>query len=201
MSSSGINGSKFWNLAYKYTTAIERKLTIYALQQQGYPILDIISTSIGPNSFKLETEEGVLKEKNYQQLWKKWEGDEIAFYKACYRHIQQLDAEKMSNLLGIEENVIAQKLQTLAQKMAAINIPDFLQLDTAHTLYQEIQSKPFIQLTDGKTLQFSPIQKVLLKMFQGTTPTLQIVQKGNVMKQNMVHLIESLLAEGVLKRV
>lgn len=89
----------------------------------------------------------------------------------------------------------------LADQMAEIDIPDYLQLDKNHPLVAQMQKKERLQLTDGAIIEMSPIQQMLLKSFNGKTTTLSIVQKGNLVKQNLASLVVPLMKEGVLKKV
>jgi len=200
MSSSGTKGSRFWNTAHQYMIAVERKLTLYAMQQQGYPLLKLQLGGIGPNTFKLESDKEEVKPKVYTNIWKEWEGKEIEFYTQCFKTVLEMNAVQVSELLGIEENLKGQQMAELATKMALIDIPDFLQLDKSHPLVAAMQHKEKVQLSDGKTIQIPQIQRMLLKSFNGRTSTLSIVQKGNLVKKNLSHLLVPLMKEGVLKK-
>jgi len=201
VSSSGQKGKQFWNTAYQYLRSIERKLTLYALQQQGYPALATITQMISPPTFQLENKEGVLKEKVYQQLWKQWEGQEMDYYIACYAHIQALNPEKVEALFGIEEAVQFQKLEIQATKMVKHSISDFLQLDTTHPQYLALQKDKQITLANGRLLRVNLLQLTFLKLFKGTMPTLEVIQKSFTVKQGIGNLLLPLLKLGILKRV
>lgn len=201
MSSSGKAGSRFWNTAFEYMTSVERKLSLYALQQLGYPVLQTNTGQIGPAFFQLEDEAGILNDKTYQHIWKDWSGKEIAFYKACFQAIQTLSAPEVAHLLGIETEIMSQKMQQLAQKMQKINIPDFMQLDKAHQLFVPLEKGETITFSNGKNLKMTRLQVMMLRSFNGTTTTLSVVQKANLMKTNINGLLAPLLEEGILKRV
>jgi len=201
MSSSGAEGSKFWNLAYQYMLDIERKLTIYALQEIGYPITAIQTGPLSPIHFKIEDKSGAINEKNYQKLWKIWAGKEIEFYKICYNQIEQLTCKKIKELTGIESTIMAQKLSDLALKMHQTQIPDFLKLITIHPKYTTLSQEGKVILKTGKQLTLSPLNHMLLKKFNGTTSTLSITQQANLMKQQIVSLLYPLLKEGILEEV
>ena len=144
---------------------------------------------ISPPSFQLENEEGILKEKVYQQLWKQWEGKEIDYYISCYVHIQTLNPEKVEALFGIEEAVQFQKMEIQATKMFKHSIPDFLQLDTNHPQYLDLIEKKQVTIANGKLLRLSILELTFLKLFKGMTPTLEVLQKGLTVKQGIGYLL------------
>lgn len=201
MSSSGQKGSKFWTNAHNYMTTIERKLTIYALQEVGYPLKNIHTKGINSPLFNLENKDGEVKQETYSALWKKWEGQEIAFYTSCFAAIVELDQAQVDNLLGIEERIDGQQLQILAKKMHEVNIPDFLKLDKAHSLYPQFKEGKVIKIDKNSSIKTSPVQRLLLHGFNGETKTLALVQKGNIMKENLVHLLVPLQKIGLLKSI
>lgn len=108
MSSSGKSGSRFWSTAHKYMIAVERKLTLYALEQQAFPVLNLQLGGIGSNTFKLESEEGAVRPKKYSNIWKEWEGKEIEFYTQCFATVLKMNASQVNELLGIEERLKGQ---------------------------------------------------------------------------------------------
>ena len=112
-----------------------------------------------------------------------------------------MTAPQVSALLGIEENLKGQQMAALANKMVLIDIPDFLQLDKSHPLVAAIQLNEQVQLSDGKTIAIKPIERMLLNSFNGQNTTLSVVQKGNLIKKNLYHLLVPLMKEGVLKKV
>ena len=96
------------------------------MQEQGYPLLKLQLGRIGPNTFQLESDKSEVVSQTYTNMWKKWEGKEIEFYTQCFASVLKMTAPQVSELLGIEENLKGQQMAVLANKMALIDIPDFL---------------------------------------------------------------------------
>ena len=149
----------------------------------------------------LESEKGVVRPKVYSNIWKEWEGKEIEFYTQCFASVLKMNATQVNELLGIEERLKGQQMIALVTQMKEVDIPDYLQLDKSHPLVAEMQTKEQLQLADGQKIKIPPVQRLLLKSFNGKTTTLSIVQKGNLVKQNLAHLVVPLMKEGVLKKV
>lgn len=197
----GQKGQKFWNTAFQYLTSMEQKLTLYALDAMEYPAKSIRTNRLNPISFGLENKEGAYKKPLYQKIWMEWEGQEIDFFEKCFAIIQQTEQKEVLTLSGIEEKIQIAQLSLSAQAMLLKEIPDFLKLDKTHPAYKIIEKEKQLKFANGQILKITPLQLIFLKGFNGTTPTLTLIKKSFMVKQNIVNLLLPLIKNGILQRV
>ena len=190
---------KFWSSFHQYFSTFERKLALLALKVHHAHIVKDSSNYFSSQKLKIEEADGKLNSKSYKEVWGKWEKKEIDFYIACYQTIQKLNYKtvKKSFSEGIyrQEKEIIEKANRFSQEI----IPDFLEFHPQKDFFNKKEVLTEEITLGNKIYHLNRLQFNLLQLFNGTTPTINIIRKSSLLKQDIHSLILPLLSHGYFK--
>lgn len=196
--SSGTYGNSFWAMIRSLLTTTEEKLVIKILQNLDYPSHKIDIKWRKVVQMDITKKDGSLDLDMYKNMWLKHEGKEIEFYKACFKEMLQLDKGEVSKTMGIDLEIFSDKTKVMADEMSSNLIPDFLTLQKDEQIWRNIEESKSFQIKNKK-MNLTPVQIILLKGFNGTTESKELVHKGYLLKQNIIPAISQFLKLGILK--
>lgn len=201
ISSGGQKGKEFWGTFHRYFTAIEYKLSLYALQKMGYPTEDLKVKAIQSLELQLDDDEGKLNQSVYDELWKDWKGQELEYYLKSYEEVQKLQPKDVENMLGIEEQILALNVSKKAQGFNEHRIPEKLLFTPNDTLLQKNENGEYEVGYQGKKLEFNQIQFKFLELFDGETSTYEVLRKAHGVRLPINQLILPLMDLACLKTI
>ncbi|MGB0522461.1 MAG: hypothetical protein ACPGJS_05850, partial [Flammeovirgaceae bacterium] len=201
ITTSGKAGKQFWNVFTKYFRAIEHKLSLHALLELGYSVAAIQTRPIDAMELKLDNEAGEFNQALYQELWQAWEGREEAFYIACYEAVKKLNPADVENMLGLEEQVLAKKVALQAERSMSSQLPDLLELVPHDDLLNNVSQEVYTIVTQDETIQFSALQYLFMKSFDGKTSTYDVLRRAYAAHLPINQLVVRFLNAGLLKEV
>lgn len=194
MSSGGDVGKIFWTTFQKYFTAIEFKLSIHAMQQLHYPVNMIRIKPLNPQNLKLDTLDCQLNAELYGKIWQSWKGKEIEWYLDCYSVIQKMNATNTMQLLGIEEQLLEQKIKSKAQKFIENQIPNHLLWVEDQTNVEQVGDTIVL----NSKIKLSKIEYLFLRQFDGKKSTYDLLRKSQLMRINISNNVSALIRNKVL---
>ncbi len=198
MPSSGHKGSSFWQMMRSLLTTFENKLVLAVLDRLEYPAKRMEVNWRRPKAMDITRPDGTLDQARYATMWGESEGKEEAFYLKCFETLQAIQRPEVEHLLGIELEVFTKKTSVLAHESWDHQIPDRLTLDRQHPIWQKIVADGEFKYKE-RTIKVSPTQILLLKGFNGTTPTIRLVQESYLLRQVLTNMLSRLVASKVLK--
>ena len=212
-------GEDFWNSFHQYFISIEHKVAIHSLTRIGYPLDKLPTNYIEPDKLGLDDKEGHLNEDLYTLLWNKWKGNEIEFYKQCFQYSQELSSSEVNGFLEPKDKLLEETVKVKANEFNKVRIPEYLIFDASKIqqakdslsyeykispknilkMKQTLGDKASLYISESDKLIINPLEYILLKMFDGKTPSYNVIRKAQEVRSNLTNLIICLMSDGVLK--
>ena len=170
-------GSQYWNDMFHFITEMERKLSIYAIMEVGYPETKVNFRAEKIKEMWMHNPKGQFLERNYKTVWDQWVDNEINFYKECYKVIQSLDHEKTMKILGWESEQQLNKANALLGLFKENIVPDYLVYSTSNTLDESDPARVILENNKHK-LPMNRRRYLGLKQFDGNKSTYEILRSS-----------------------
>jgi len=196
--SSGLYGNQFWSMMRNFLSTTEEKLVIKILSNLGYPTQKIEIKWRKVEEMDITKKDGTLNQNKYQNMWIDHVGNEIEFYKSCFKEMLSLDKAEVAKTMGIDLEIFTSKTKISADLLGKNIIPDFLTLQTSDQAWKEIEQTKTFHFKKSKVI-LTPVQIFLLKGFNGTTEIKELIHKGYLIKQNLIPAVSHFLKIGLLK--
>ena len=191
---AGKSGLRYWDILYKYLQLVEYSLSIYILKALGYSSQKIINKPLTPIDLKLEDNSGALNISLYDDIWDNWKGDELSFYKQCFRIFQDITPMMFQEIIGnsgvkLEQDLIYQKEEFFSKI-----IPGKLLFDE-EALDIEVQPNKIVKI-NGREIPI--ILYHFIRAFDGMMETDIIIRKSMLVQNSIVNQINPLIEQGIL---
>lgn len=197
VSSSGRKGNSFWKMMRSLLTTIENKLVVAVMDRMNYPSKKLELQWRKAIAMDITRKDGTLNQERYQAMWREHVGAEEAYYKSCHETLQTFTKEEIRNLLGIDLTMYTKKTALMAIDLHENILPDLMKLDQNHQTWLDLVERKNLKVKQN-TIKVTPAQLLLLRGFNGTTPTIEMVHAGYLLKQNITVLASELLVAGAL---
>jgi hypothetical protein len=194
---SGKAGKDFWKSFLSFFRSVENKLAVFALQQMDYDS-ELIELQF-PNSFNfnLDSIHGEVNWVKYDRIWNKWIGKEQEFYISTYQIIQKLSSLDVRQLLDNEELKQVEEFKDFATNNIQNVIPDLLVLNDQKRIIKN-ENDEFIIGGTNIILKLSELDILKLKLFDGKTPTYDVIMQSALWRSFFSESIPKLIHHGIL---
>lgn len=196
----GSVGKQFWGSLYKYVREVERKLSLYALQQIGYSG-KLYMHQLKEDSFPFKNAQGAFNEPLYRGLWRKYLGQEIALYKKCYEVIAALSPVQVKEILGWDTAWLLEETNNFLATFKKQVLPLYAKFDNTVKVLKKGNNQYILTTTEGKSVGVGQRGLMTLKQFDGTKNIQDILREHHGMLPINDEKYSLFLKVGILKPV
>lgn len=175
VSVGGEDGKAFWKAVDDYLIVTEQKLSKYVMLQLGWDAQKILTDRINSELLGVEDEKGNINEDRYAELWGDWTGKEIEFYVACYEIIKNLTEEEFKRIMGLEHDILYQRIQFAHGQFVNPAVPQKLYLNPEAVFLSAENGWVDIKLNDDYHRRVPSFAKSVLNCFDGKKETTEIL--------------------------
>ena len=172
---SGANGQRFWNHLFQFIIDMERKLSLYALVELGYPKVQMVVNPEQIKKISFHNDDDQFMPHVYKRFWRKWEGKEADLYKESYRIISSLSQEDVEHILGWESMLLFEKSMAAFSSLEQNQIPNMLKFNPDVSVNENDPAWVKLQVGEEK-IQLNRRRYLGLKQFDGNTTTYDILR-------------------------
>lgn len=152
----GRAGHHFWSQVKAYLSFIQVLLSEVAAHALGMDLNALpenpLSNNERPVRLSAADLDGRVDDDAYRRLWAEHHGAEAEFYRACYRHVVDLDPDQVARLAGFQGQRLLAAVQNAKAAIDQPKLPQKLQRHPAGRLHEEGPEQTIAEGFNGLTV-------------------------------------------------